>query len=94
METNCKNCGGTIKHEIDKKRFICPYCGTEYHLDNLGRIEEYKVDIEIFGETKKFYISSANMGESVVYSDTYRDINGNFKINKVKPKIKLTLIEI
>lgn len=54
--TNCKNCGGVL-HNQSSKICICEYCGTEYHLDDLGHIEEYKVKLDVMGREMMFYIS-------------------------------------
>lgn len=57
-ETNCKNCGAVLHYDLKSRIAKCSYCSTEYHLDDLGRIEEYKVDLEIYGVRRTFYISS------------------------------------
>ena len=57
-ETNCKNCGAPLHYDLESRIATCGYCSTEYHLDNLGRIEEYKVEIEAFGQRRTFYINS------------------------------------
>ena len=56
-QTNCKNCGAPLHFEIENRLAVCKYCNTEYHLDNLGRIKEYTVELELFGRRMKFYIN-------------------------------------
>lgn len=55
-EINCKNCGAPLHYENNLA--ICSYCGTEYHIDCDGRIEEYNVTLNVLGENKQFYISN------------------------------------
>lgn len=94
MITNCKNCGA-ILHFSEKdygKKAICDYCHTEYHIDLLGRVEEYKVKLDVLGEIREFYI-----GEFIterIGLDGYRDFNGTLHWNYSKPKVKLNLIEL
>lgn len=57
-ETNCKNCGAPLHYDLKSRIAKCEYCSTEYHLDDLGRIEEYKVEIEVYGQRRTFYINS------------------------------------
>lgn len=58
--TNCHNCGAPLKY--DEKNYgstaKCKYCNTEYHIDNLGRIEEYKVKLMFYGKIVTFYVGS------------------------------------
>ena len=44
IPTNCCNCGAVMKYseQCYGGMYKCPYCGTEHHIDVLGRIEEYK----------------------------------------------------
>lgn len=86
--TNCKNCGG-ILHYHDKKA-ICEYCKTEYHLDNLGRLEEYKVELEIFGKRLQFYISEITC--EPIYSEFRRLSDGTIFYREPRNNIKLELI--
>lgn len=59
--TNCKNCGAVLHYDLKNRIAKCEYCSTEYHLDNLGRIEEYKVELDIYGQRRTFYIDSISM---------------------------------
>lgn len=85
-QTNCINCGAPLHNEK------CDYCGTEYHLDNNGQINEYKVKLNIMGEEKEFYISKVE--KNAIFGDAYRNMEGNLVINKICDKLKIQLIEI
>ena len=60
LRTNCKNCGASLHYDETNygKKVKCQYCRQEYHIDTLGRIEEYKVKLEIYGKVIDFYINS------------------------------------
>lgn len=69
----------------------CEYCTSEYHLDDLGRIIEYKVDLEIFGERRKFYISNIEIEQ--IYGEAYRNLAGKLITSlPIKQEYKITLI--
>ena len=69
----------------------CEYCTSEYHLDDLGRITEYQVELEIFGERRKFYISNIEIEQ--LYNDLYRDRVGKLiACSTGKQEYKITLI--
>lgn len=89
-QTNCKNCGAALHFDREKRLAICNYCGTEYHLDNLGRIEEYMVELEIMGKRRKFYISSVTY--EPVYSRLGRSVRGEISCIESEPIITLELI--
>lgn len=85
--TNCINCGAPIHNNK------CDYCGTEYTLDEMGRINEYKVKLNILGEDRCFYIGDIKVNR--LFSDgPYRNFNGDLVANEIAKKIKLTLIEM
>lgn len=89
-ETNCKNCGGILNYDRKSRLATCHYCGTEYHLDNLGRLEEYKIELEIYGQRRKFYIEQVTVQPIF---DVMRDIRGNFCKDVIREnEIKLELI--
>lgn len=60
LRTNCKNCGASLHYDETKygQKVKCKYCQTEYHIDLLGRVEEYKVKLEFMGKIIEFYITS------------------------------------
>lgn len=88
--TNCKNCGAPLKFDIKNHFATCKYCGTEYHLDDLGRVKEYQVELEIFGEKRKFYISKIMVEPSYV---AFRDMNGDLTSERIgNENIKIELI--
>lgn len=92
MKQNCINCGAVLHYENNKA--ICDYCKSEYLLDQLGRIEQYKVELEIFGKKHKFYISKLELKS--LFKDSYIDMTTGrlIKVNKVCDKLKLELIEM
>ena len=89
--TNCLNCGAPLHFtETDYGRTsTCEHCGTEYHIDELGRVEEYKVKIKIMGKVEDFYISDMNMHP---LTDSYWDFEGKLHQKLIKNIIELNLI--
>lgn len=82
--TNCINCGAVL-HGTQ-----CAYCGTEYHLDDLGRIKEYLVKIEIFGKKMEFYVNSIEL--SYDNYEGFRDLSGTVaRIKTSLPTMELCL---
>jgi hypothetical protein len=94
LNTNCKNCGGLLRYDKTNygKTAKCEYCGTEYHIDLLGRVEEYKIKLEFMGEMKEFYIGKWEMNP--IFKESFRGIDGTLITNKPIYKTKLNLIEI
>lgn len=92
-KTNCKNCGAPLSYGKNKYESIakCKYCNTEYHIDRLGKIEEYKVKIELFGEIHEFYISEVMV---VPISEASRNTDGKLIRSNKYEKIKIKLIEL
>lgn len=86
---NCKNCGAPLHYDLKNRIATCEYCSSEYHLDNLGIIEEYKVELDIFGKREKFYI--VNIEVERTYND-YRTVDGYMRRLPQKDTIKLELI--
>lgn len=95
LRTNCKNCGAPLHYDETNygKVAKCEYCRQEYHIDNLGRIEEYKVKLEIMGEVKEFYISDFQI-HKLYTGDIGRDIGGKLKMSRPISKTEIKLIEI
>lgn len=93
--TNCTNCGAPLKFkEKDYGKLAkCSYCDTEYHLDLLGRVEEYKVKLKIMGEVKEFYISEVEVHPLYNFDNTYIGVDGRMT-NVINHKIKVELIEL
>lgn len=89
--TNCLNCGAPLEYkETDYGRTSkCRYCDTEYHIDELGRVKEYKVKLKVMGEVVEFYISNMAMHP---LTDSYRDGNGKLHRHLIKNVIELKLI--
>jgi len=94
LRTNCKNCGAPLHYDKTNygKTAKCKYCDTEYHIDLLGRIEEYKVKLEFMGEVREYYIGQWELNPIV--TDAFRGIDGKLITSKTIYKTKLELIEI
>ena len=92
--TNCKNCGAPLTfNKNDYGRTAkCKYCDTEYHLDLLGRVEEYKIKIEVMGKVREYYIGE--MSFEPLYFDCTRLSDESLRYTKPIYKTKLNLIEI
>lgn len=92
--TNCKNCGAVLHYDIKNRLAICDYCSTEYHLDNLGRIEEYKVEIEVFGQRRTFYIESITQSYDTCEFDCgFADASGKSFVVRTGGNLKMELVE-
>lgn len=89
-QTNCKNCGAPLEYVHNKRIAKCKYCNTEYHLDDLGRIKEYMVELELFGRRMKFYIESISMEQDCY--DTTLLIDSTKTYMRCDPRIKLELV--
>lgn len=90
-ETNCINCGAPLHYDETNYGELakCQYCNTEYHIDRLGRIEEYNVKIKIMGKTIDFYVSEMKIQP---ICSTSRNIAGNLIRRKLKDVYELRLI--
>ncbi len=93
-KTNCKNCGAPLIYGINNYENIakCKYCNTEYHIDRLGKIEEYKVKLEILGDIHEFYLSEIEV--EPIYGICYRNSNGSLIAPEFNKKMKIKLIEL
>lgn len=91
MNTNCLNCGAPLHYtETDYgKTSICEHCGTEYHIDQLGRVEEYKVKIKVMGKVIDFYVTNMKM---YPLTDSWRTSDGQLHTHLVKNIVELNLI--
>ncbi len=91
---NCKNCGAPLHYDINNygKFAKCDYCNSEYHIDNKGKIEEYKVKLDIQGKERNFYIQDIKVNPIFEYCG--RDISGKIYCKNSQEKLKITLIEI
>lgn len=92
-QTNCKNCGSVLHFDREHKLAICEYCSSEYHLDNLGMIEEYKVELEVMGERMTFYINCITVEPEYFELETtcLNEFN-NAVVKRNKDTIKLELV--
>lgn len=93
-KTNCKNCGAPLIYGINNYESIakCKYCNTEYHIDRLGKIEEYKVKLKILGNIHEFYLSKIEV--EPIYGICYRNSNGSLIASESNKKMKIKLIEL
>lgn len=83
--TNCINCGAPLQGTK------CGYCNTEYHLDDLGRLKEYYIKLEIFGQITEFYIGTMEVRHDNY--ETFRNLDGRVSTIKTgPPTIELNLI--
>lgn len=87
-QTNCKNCGAPLKYD-NSKIIKCEYCGTEYHKDIYGKIEEYYVTLEILGKKRRFYINDMEIKYS---SDSFRTLDGKMHQVRTGEIIRIELI--
>lgn len=91
LATNCCNCGAVMKYseQYYGGMYKCPYCGTEHHIDLLGRIEEYKIKFMFMGHLIEAYLNSFSM--EPIY-DTYRTTTGELYTNKIIDNLKFEFI--
>ena len=90
---NCLNCGAPLHYDETSygSTAKCKYCNTEYHIDKLGRVEEYKVSLKMQGKIIDFYIGTIEVKPIDV--DTYRLVDGTSHIIRtLPPEIELNLI--
>ena len=95
LRTNCKNCGAPLHYDKTNygKTAKCEFCRQEYHIDLLGRLEEYKIKLEIMGQIREYYIGEMKH-EQINIGAIGRDFNGRLIAPKPIYKTKLNLIEI
>lgn len=93
-KTNCKNCGAPLIYGINNYESIakCKYCNTEYHIDRLGKIEEYKVKLEILGIIREFYLSEIKV--EPIDGICYRNLDGSLIVLESNEKMEIKLIEL
>lgn len=89
LRTNCKNCGAPLQYDKTNygKTATCKYCRQEYHIDLLGRIEEYKVKLEVYGTIMDFYINQI----SVEYDNHSFCVDNKFIRVKGRPIVNIEL---
>lgn len=75
--TNCMNCGSPLHYDETSygSTAKCAYCDTEYHIDKLGRVEEYKVKLKMQGHIISFYIGTMTYQPAPI--ETYRTLDGD-----------------
>lgn len=90
VPTNCCNCGAVMKYseQCYGGMYKCPYCGTEHHIDVLGRIEEYKVKLMWQGKLIEAWLRTMEMEPQYV---DYCTLDGRMSYVKYcSPIITLT----
>ena len=84
---NCLNCGAPLHYDETNYGSVakCGYCRTEYHIDKLGRVEEYKVKLRIFNRIVSFYIGQVEFKPVAV--DTWRTLDGQLHTTIARPSM-------
>ena len=92
VPTNCCNCGAVMQYSTQHYggMYKCPYCGTEHHIDLLGRIEEYKVKLMWQGHLIEAWLETIEFEPQY---DEYITIDGMYKRYMAggSPRLTLTL---
>lgn len=93
LKTNCCNCGAVMEYskQYYGSMYKCPYCGTEHHIDLLGRIEEYKVKFMWMGKLIEAYLSSYRCEFDCVES-CYIDFEGTHTVYRLPPQLTFEFI--
>ena len=91
-KTNCLNCGSPLHYDETNYGSIakCQYCGTEYHIDKLGRVEEYKVKIKMQGKIISFYVNTMTYEMNNDFN-CYRDFLGRQCVARIPTQPTITL---
>lgn len=91
-KTNCLNCGAPLHYDETSygSTAKCKYCDTEYHIDKLGRVEEYKVKLKMYNKIISFYIGSMKIEPNITETTTLWDIKRKYIVNSV-PNITIEL---
>ena len=67
-------CGIRISRKNYGSVLSCPYCKTEYHIDKLGKFDEYKIEFEYMGKKVKGYISDVKFKK--LWGECEMDVRG------------------
>ena len=91
-KTNCMNCGATLHYDETNYGSVakCKYCDTEYHIDKLGRVEEYKVKLKMHNKIISFYIGMVQY-EPTVIDTSYITMDGQYSRRIVNSTPNITL---
>lgn len=90
-QDKCLNCGASIDYsKVYNGVYKCPFCRENYHIDDYGMVEEYKVKIKWMGKTIYCYLGSTSV-EYPIYND-YRSLDGTMAYIKREPELKFELI--
>ena len=90
VPTNCCNCGAVMEYSKQDYggMYKCSYCGTEHHIDLLGRIEEYKVKLMWQGHLIEAWLQEIEM--QPIYEEFY-SLDGHRTRIMSSPMLTLTL---
>lgn len=89
---NCMNCNAPLHYDETNYGNVakCGYCGSEYHIDKLGRVEEYKVKLKMHNKIVHFYIGSMQYEPSILHT-SYITSNGECRYKLVDDVPNITL---
>ena len=89
--TNCANCGAVLQFEEKNYGNVlaCPYCKTEYHIDELGKFDEYKVEFWYMGRKVVGYVSDVKFQK--LWMNSFRDMSGQLIFDKNDDKLMLDM---
>ena len=90
--TNCLNCGAPLHYNETQygSTAKCKFCDTEFHIDKLGRVEEYKVKIKMYNKIISFYIGTMKVEPVILDTTMLCDGTRRF-IDSAIPNITLEL---
>lgn len=91
-QTNCLNCNAPLHYNETNygSTAKCKYCDTEYHIDKLGRVEEYKVKIKMYNKIISFYVGCMHYEPVMLDTTTLLDGRRTYITSDV-PNITLEL---
>lgn len=87
-QDKCMNCGATIDFsKVTNGTYDCPFCRNHYHIDKLGYIEEYKVQLMFQGHLIECYLSSYGVESPMI--ETTRLVDSTCSRISMPPTITL-----
>lgn len=91
-QTNCLNCGAPLQYDETSYGSIakCKYCNTEYHIDKLGRVEEYKVKLKMQNKIISFYLGSMTYEPNYI-EESYMTTSGYMQHTIMDRLLNITL---
>ena len=90
--TNCANCGAVLEYQEKNYGSVlsCPYCKTEYHIDKLGKFDEYKIEFEYMGRRVRGYVGDVKFHK--VFNDVGRNLKGELVTSDYKMFLDMNII--